>query len=171
MKQNKQLLILLGIVGISGVVSLVGVAAIIGTQSGPTFSPTYSSSSTSTASSDTAEETDNTVDTNSSVTTTTSGDYDDGSYSSSVNYVTHHNHNESITVTITLEDGVVTDLNLDQSGTSGESAQYQSRFASSIDSYVVGESIDDISLSRVAGASDTTKAFMEALEDIMVEAA
>lgn len=73
---------------------------------------------------------------------------------------------ESITVNITLDGIIVTDLQLSQTPGDGESAMYQDAFASEIKSSVVGKNLKDINVSRVAGASYTTDAFMQAI-DIM----
>ena len=71
---------------------------------------------------------------------------------------------ESITVSIALNGTTITDLQLSQNPGSGESAGYQDAFATEIKSYVVGKNLKDINVSRVAGASYTTNAFMQAIK-------
>lgn len=70
---------------------------------------------------------------------------------------------ESITVNIVLDGTNITDLQLSQSPGAEESVAYQDAFASEIKSHVVGKNLKDINVSRVAGASYTTNAFMQAI--------
>ena len=76
---------------------------------------------------------------------------------------------ESITVNITLDGTTVTDLQLTQNTNNGESAVYQDAFLSEIKPSVVGKNIKDINVSRVAGASYTTDAFMQAIQKIQTK--
>lgn len=99
----------------------------------------------------------------------TSG-YADGTYSKSVAYSVPEGGREMLHVSVTLADGQVTALDVTHNADKRESARYQSRFSNSIDSEVVGESIDSISLSRVGGASLTTRAFNAAIQQIETEA-
>ena len=71
---------------------------------------------------------------------------------------------ESITVNIALNGSTVTDLQLSQNPGSGQSAAIQDAFAAEIKSYVMGKNLKDINVSRVAGASYTTNAFMQAIK-------
>ena len=52
-----------------------------------------------------------------------------------------------------------------------ESEEYQGRFIGGIADVVVGQDIDDIQVSRVAGSSLTSGGFNEAIEAIKSEAA
>ena len=52
-----------------------------------------------------------------------------------------------------------------------ESEQYQGEFIGGIADVVVGEDIDEISVSRVAGSSLTSGGFNEAIEAIKADAA
>lgn len=71
---------------------------------------------------------------------------------------------ENMAVSIMLNGTTVTDLQLSQNPGSGESAGYQDAFAAEIKSYVIGKNIKDINVSRIAGASYTTDAFMQAIK-------
>jgi len=95
--------------------------------------------------------------------------YADGSYSARGNYITPGG-NESIDVTVTLDDGVVTSATIVQNALSNEAKQFQSRFASGFEDKVLGKKIDDINLSRVAGSSLTPIGFHNALEEIKKDA-
>lgn len=73
---------------------------------------------------------------------------------------------ETLTVVLSLEGRTIKDLELSQVATNGESQQYQDGFAAEIRTMVVGKNIDEINVTRVAGASYTSNAFMEALSKI-----
>lgn len=73
---------------------------------------------------------------------------------------------ETLTITLSLEGKIIKNLELTQVATNGESQQYQDGFASEIKTTVVGKNIDEINVTRVAGASYTSSAFMDALSKI-----
>lgn len=73
---------------------------------------------------------------------------------------------ETMTVLIHLEGKTVKDLQLTQVASNGESQQYQDGFATEIKTFVIGKNINEIQVTRVAGASYTSNAFMEALSKI-----
>lgn len=99
----------------------------------------------------------------------TSG-YTDGTYTATASYRTPES-SEQVTVTLTLKDGVVTSSSLSFPQTrERESRQYQSQFESGYKQYVVGKTIDSISLSRVSGSSLTSNGFNAALEEIKTQA-
>jgi len=137
------------------VVVLVGVVAstaiVIATQSPKTTTDSSTSESTTTTSTDTAA-------------------YKDGTYSATGSYATPGG-TESIDLTVTIKDGVITATTLDENGQSGDSKQYQARFASGYEDLVVGKNVNDVSLSRVAGSSLTSNGFNRALEQIKTDAA
>ena len=95
--------------------------------------------------------------------------YKDGTYSASSDYFVPSG-NESIKVTLTLKNGIVTNSQLANSENDRESVYYQEEFARQYKNQVVGKSISGIHLSYVAGASDTTQAFTDALNRIMNQA-
>lgn len=96
--------------------------------------------------------------------------YKDGTYSAQSEYSVPRSY-ESIKVTVTIKNDVVTDSKIVNSEGDHESASYQERFASEYKSYVVGKKIGDIELSYVAGASDTTEGFNDAIKKIAQQAA
>lgn len=73
---------------------------------------------------------------------------------------------ETVTVNVTLNDGIVTKLESQHSMNDGKSRRYQLNFEAEIQPLVVGKDIKTLQLSRVAGASITTDAFMQAIEVI-----
>ena len=101
---------------------------------------------------------------------TTDGAYADGTYTADGSYATPESV-ETITVTVTLEDDVITDVEVTGNPTKRESEQYQSKFIGGISAEVVGKNIDEISVSRVAGSSLTSGGFNEAIQAIKAEAA
>ena len=104
-----------------------------------------------------------------SATTSSSGSYKDGTYSATSDYYVP-NGNESIKVTLTVANGVVTNSQVMNSEYDRESAFYQEEFASQYKRSVVGKKLSDIQLSYVAGASDTTQGFDDALSQIRNQA-
>jgi uncharacterized protein with FMN-binding domain len=103
---------------------------------------------------------------------TSSGDgsYADGSYTAEGSYATPESV-ETIVVTVTLADDVITDVEVTGDPQKSESVQYQGQFIGGIADVVVGQDIDEISVSRVAGSSLTSGGFNDAIEAITSEAA
>lgn len=99
-----------------------------------------------------------------------SGAYADGTYTAEGAYSTPESV-ETITVTVTLEDDVVTDVEVTGDPQKRESEQYQGQFIGGIADVVVGQDIDDLQVSRVAGSSLTSGGFNKAIEAIKSEAA
>lgn len=124
---------------------------------------------TTTQSSSTASTSSAAPTTGSSTTATTSGTYKDGTYTASETYRVPHG-TESITVSATLQDGAVTATTVKNSENDFDSARYQEDFSAGYKSHVVGKKIDGLSISIIAGASDTTEAFNNALEQIASQA-
>jgi len=127
--------------------------------------------------------TDATTDTSSGVTTDTSTDdsagtsngasagaYADGTYTATGSYQTPESV-EQVEVTITLDDGVITAVEVVGDPTRRESEEYQAQFIGGISDAVVGRSLDEISVSRVAGSSLTSGGFNQAVDEIKAEAA
>lgn len=107
--------------------------------------------------------------TNNSNSATTTSAYHDGSYSASSSYYVP-NGNESIRVTLTLKDGAIADASIQNSEGDQQSASYQEQFASVYRSYVVGRKISGLRIGIVAGASDTSLGFQDALSQIASKA-
>jgi uncharacterized protein with FMN-binding domain len=96
--------------------------------------------------------------------------YADGTYTAEGSYATPESV-ETIVVTVTLQDDVVTGVEVTGDPQKSESEKYQGEFIGGIADVVVGEDIDDISVSRVAGSSLTSAGFNQAIEAIRAEAA
>ncbi|CAN7161342.1 hypothetical protein LJR044_002595 [Microbacterium foliorum] len=98
------------------------------------------------------------------------GDYTDGTYTADGSYQTPETV-ETISVTLTVAGGLVTDVEVTGDPQARESEQYQGEFIGGIADEVVGKSLDDIEVSRVAGSSLTSGGFNEAVESIKEQAA
>ncbi len=105
----------------------------------------------------------------SSATSQASRSYKDGTYTASADYQSPGG-SESIKVTITLDDGVVTDSTVVGDPSDSEAKEYQDMFISGYKNQVVGKSIDSVSLSRVSGSSLTSIGFNSALDAIKQQA-
>jgi hypothetical protein len=95
--------------------------------------------------------------------------YKDGTYSATGTYRTPESV-ETINVTLTLANDVVTDVTSTISASAPESAQYQRKFLSNYKALVVGRSIDSLKLSQVSGSSLTSGGFNSALSQIKTKA-
>ena len=96
--------------------------------------------------------------------------YTDGTYTADGSYVTPESV-ETISVTVTLESDVITAVEVTGDPQARESQEYQGKFIGGISDAVVGQDIDQISVSRVAGSSLTSGGFNKAIEDIKSQAA
>lgn len=146
------------------ILSLV-IIVIIGVAVGAVYLATRgeSDASQATTSQTTSQAADGTT------TQSSTNNYQDGTYTATGSYTTPGG-TESVTVTATLASGKVTSVNTTGSATGGNSAQYQSEFLANYESQVVSKSIDEISLSRVAGSSLTSSGFNAALAEIKRDA-
>lgn len=124
-----------------------------------------------------ADTTDETTTPESSATTddTASGEgtsaYADGTYTADGSY-TSPGGEETITVTVTLADGVIEDVEVENPETTNPNSQrYQGEFIDGIAAEVVGVPLDEVSVDRVGGSSLTSGGFEDALETIRDEAA
>ncbi len=98
------------------------------------------------------------------------GTFVDGTYSAQGSYSTPESV-ETVSVSVTLADNVVTAVTVTGDPQARETEQYQSQFIGGISKEVVGKKLDQISVSRVAGSSLTSGGFMQALDKIKSEAA
>ena len=138
------------------------------TQSGiVSLPPTTTSATTSMPTTTTTTPTDTTA-TPATPSSTSSG-YKDGTYSATSDYYVPHGY-EEIQVSLMIKNGIVTDSSVKNSENNRESAQYQQAFTSSYKSYVTGKNISGLNLSYVAGASDTTQGFDDAVSKIQSQA-
>ncbi|MCM3780196.1 FMN-binding protein [Microbacterium hydrocarbonoxydans] len=102
--------------------------------------------------------------------TAASGEYKDGTYEAEGSYQTPETV-ETISVSLTIADGVVESVEVTGDPQARESEQYQGQFIDGISDEVVGKSLDEIEVSRVAGSSLTSGGFNEAVASIKEQAA
>jgi len=95
--------------------------------------------------------------------------YKDGTYEATGNYNTPGG-NESIDVTIVIQNGKIVDSSVTNSAKSRESRAYQSDFVNGYKDLVKGKGISTLRLSRVAGSSLTPRGFNEAIDAIKTQA-
>lgn len=95
--------------------------------------------------------------------------YRDGSYQADGPYESPAG-GESIIVVVELENDIVTNVEIGLYPTSATSSTYQDKFASGIGELVIGQDIDEIDVTVVAGSSLTSNGFREALTLIKAEA-
>ena len=136
------------------------------TQSQPTADNSTSSSQTNTSDSG------NTGATSSiptAVTTPTASTYKDGTYSANGNYNSPGGP-DSVSVTLTLKNDIVTSVDVTPNPGDRMSARYQDAFISGYKQYVIGKDISALSLSKVSGSSLTPIGFNDALTKIKAQA-
>ncbi|MFF2606389.1 FMN-binding protein [Arthrobacter koreensis] len=100
----------------------------------------------------------------------TSGEYQDGEYTATGSYIPPSNTKEEVTVSLTLADGVVTDLQVSTSGNHPTSKRYQAEFTNGVQQEVVGKPLDEVKVDKVASSSLTSSGFNKALDEIKSEA-
>lgn len=141
------------VAGLAGILVFAGCSAETDASEETPAAATSESSSTSTA----------------RTTAASTGKYADGTYSASGSYQTPETV-ETISVTLTLDNDVITEVNVIGDPQARETQQYQGQFIGGISDVVVGKNIDEISVSRVAGSSLTSKGFNSAVDKIKSEA-
>lgn len=99
-----------------------------------------------------------------------SGEYADGTYTAEGSYLTPESSLESVTVTMTLEGGVVADVEVEGEPVARESQQYQGQFISGIEDVVEGVALDELDVDVVSGSSLTSGGFNDAVETIKQQA-
>ncbi len=99
----------------------------------------------------------------------TSAEYTDGEYSAEGQYASP-GAIETIGVTLTLTDDVVTDIAITTYGESPNAERFQGEFAQGIAQQVVGVDIDRLNVNRVVGSSLTNDGFDEAIQKIRAAA-
>ena len=102
--------------------------------------------------------------------TVTSGDYKDGTYTESGDYQAPSG-TETVEVTVTLADNVITDVKVVGDATDPTAQLHQGEFISGIDGVVKGKNIDELDVHKVGGSSLTSGGFNAAIELIKADAA
>jgi hypothetical protein len=95
--------------------------------------------------------------------------YVDGTYTADGEYLSPSGR-ETIGVTITLVDDVVTDAIATPAATDPQARVFQKRFSMGISAQVVGRDLADLRVSRVSGSSLTSIGFNAAVAQIRAEA-
>jgi uncharacterized protein with FMN-binding domain len=95
--------------------------------------------------------------------------YKDGTYTTTEGYDTPEG-TESIGVSITVSNDIVTSTSATKMSRSRESRAYQEDFIASYSSFVVGKKLTDLKIGIVSGASLTTIGFNQALDTIRSQA-
>ncbi|MCY1261899.1 hypothetical protein D9M68_106940 [compost metagenome] len=94
--------------------------------------------------------------------------YKNGRYMATGRYGTQ---NSSITVTVTLAQGIITSTEVTPHATVPRSLELQQRFAAAVPAVVVGKPIDEVNVGRLAGSSGTPRGFNDAIQQIRKQAA
>ena len=148
-------------VGVVGAIALAGCGASDTTTEPTTATTATPESSTAPTPAASASESESTA---------SSSTYADGTYTAEGSYATPESV-ETIVVTVTLENDIITAVDVTGDPQKRESEEYQGRFIGGIADVVVGQDIDQISVSRVAGSSLTSGGFNQAIDTIKSEAA
>jgi uncharacterized protein with FMN-binding domain len=127
-------------------------AACGGGSDGPSDLPSSSTTSSSDDSSDASAST-----------------YKDGAYEAETSYANPAGSSD-LGVKVTLADNKITAVEVTPEATDGTSKGFQEMFASGISSEVVGKSLDDLKVDKVAGSSLTHLGFDKAIDEIKADA-
>jgi hypothetical protein len=95
--------------------------------------------------------------------------YKNGTYTAQGDY-TYHSGSESITITITLKDGIITDSAFEGIPKATMSARFMAMFDKGYKELIVGKNIDEVNLTKVSGSSRTPIGFNDALAKIKAQA-
>jgi uncharacterized protein with FMN-binding domain len=95
--------------------------------------------------------------------------YKGGTYTASADYSVPRDTN-TIGVTLTVKNGLITTVSTQDSYGDRESERYISNFKSSISQAIVGKSLQAAGVSRLSGASETSTGFNTALQAILSQA-
>ena len=136
--------------------------------------PTSTSSSSASASTSSAAPTSSEAAASSSTaepttTAAAASTYADGTYTATGSY-SSPGGTETISISLTLSDDVITAATAEGEATGGPSSQYQGEFEENFAALIVGKDIDDVSLDKVAGSSLTSGGFNAAVETIKSDA-
>jgi uncharacterized protein with FMN-binding domain len=142
--------------------------SLIGTVAGCAPSASQGAAAPSSGSGSTESSAATPSGTSSSLASSGSG-YKDGTYSADGTYVSP-NGTETVGVELTLASGTVTDVKITQHPSNPNTRKFQGEFAGGIAAQVVGKSIDQLNVSKVAGSSLTSGGFNQAVEKIKSEA-
>lgn len=97
------------------------------------------------------------------------GPYTDGSYTEDGSYLSPAGQ-QSVTVELTLASDKITAITVTPHATDPTARGYQTMFVQGISAEIVGKSIDQLNVSRVAGSSLTSGGFNKAIAAIKSDA-
>jgi uncharacterized protein with FMN-binding domain len=100
----------------------------------------------------------------------TASSYKDGTYTADGSYNTPGGQ-ATISVSITIKNGVVTAVTTEAGSGDPAGRQYQAQFGSGISAVVVGKKLSTLTVSRVGGSSLTSQGFNSAVSAIKADAA
>lgn len=95
--------------------------------------------------------------------------YKDGDYKAEGTYSNPSGESE-VEVEVTLADNKITAVTVTPMATNATSKQFQEKFAGGISDEVVGKSLDELNVSKVAGSSLTSSGFNAAIDEIKADA-
>lgn len=95
--------------------------------------------------------------------------YADGTYAATGSYESPAGP-ETVGVSVTLADGVVTAVEVTPEATNPASQKFQNQFASGVADVVVGKPIEGLTVDAVSGSSLTPEGFNAALAEIVADA-
>jgi uncharacterized protein with FMN-binding domain len=95
-------------------------------------------------------------------------EFRDGEYSARGWYGSLPSHHD---VTLTIRNDVVSAVEITTPAEDSTSLGYQERFADALPDAVIGRSIDELAVDRLAGSSGCSEGFMDALAQIKQQAA
>lgn len=95
--------------------------------------------------------------------------YKDGDYDAEGTY-SNPSGQSDVEVQLTLADNKITEVKVTPMAKNSTSKQFQQKFASGIADEVVGKSLDELNVSKVAGSSLTSSGFNAAIDDIKADA-
>ena len=95
--------------------------------------------------------------------------YKDGDYEAETSYANPAGSSD-LKVELTLAGNKVTAVKVTPEATDGTSKGFQSQFASGISNEVVGKSLDELNVDKVAGSSLTHLGFNKAIDEIKADA-
>ena len=104
----------------------------------------------------------------SSDATAVDSEFRDGEYSATGWYGGLPSHHD---VTLTIENDLIVDVEINTPAEDETSLGYQQRFVSALPDAVVGRDISDLTVDRLAGSSGCSEGFMDALAQIKEQAA
>lgn len=162
------------IVGSLAVIAIVGVGGYI-YASGATNDQTSNNAGTEPSvvqASDTTTQSNTTQTTTptSEISDTSSSVYANGTYTATTSYAVPRGFQNTIKVTVTVDNGTISAVSATHEYEDRESEFYVDAFDADISAAVGGDTIDDAYAGRVGGASLTSNAFNDALQTIVNDA-